>query len=164
MLAAGHMDGNITIPGHTVGAAECPSDLLEQEPELPKLYIMVSRKDLYPEVPGTVMRQWATHGVFGEEFNKFLNQLHEEYGPLPEQKDSPTETKTGAGPTGEGDGKSGTTEVPQGKKRKPSTPPSTAKRTKVDRAKVIPTSAPCLSMVHVFILCNCAPFPVLMMS
>lgn len=103
MLAAGHMDGNITIPGHTVGAAECPSDLLEQEPELPKLYIMVSRKDLYPEVPGTVMRQWATHGVFGEEFNKFLNQLHEEYGPLLEQKDSPTETKTGAGPTGEGE-------------------------------------------------------------
>ena len=56
--------------------------MLEKEPELPKLNLMKSRKDLYPEIPDTLVRTWA-HTEFAEDIQKLQDQIHEEFGEAP---------------------------------------------------------------------------------
>ena len=46
-----HMEGTITIPGFPKPAVECPTDILEREPEPPRLNLLVPRSDFYPMVP-----------------------------------------------------------------------------------------------------------------
>ena len=143
MLAAGHMDGSITIPGHPVGGQECPADLLEKEPELPKLNIMVARSDFYPEVPGATVRQWTNH-EFGKEFQRFLDNIHEEYGPMPEapaaanaaDKEKEKENKTG------GNGQEEPNPGPSSRKRRQNQQTGSVKASKVERTKVVPTTEP----------------------
>ena len=155
MLATGHMSGTVTvtIPGHPAPPGECPADLLEREPEPPKLNIMVARKDLYPEVPAATIRQWMSSGPeFLEEFQKFLDKLNEEYGPLPttnQEGSSGAGAETGVGGANGGEGQ-GTPNVQNGangagsgsgKKRRTTTPAAGGgKRPKVDRAKLTPTT------------------------
>ena len=138
-LAAGHMAGSIVIPGHSLGSAECPADLLEKEPDLPKLNIMVARRDLYPEVPGSVIRQWANHELQSE-LQKLLDQIHEEYGPVPETATpapAPAPGTANADPPADPP-VSGT----ERRKRKTTTETASAstKRPKVDRAKITPSA------------------------
>lgn len=143
-LASGHMAGNIVIPGHSVGSAECPADLLEKEPDLPKLNIMVSRRDLYPEVPGPVIRQWANHEL-QPELQKLLDQIHEEHGPVPETSTTapdavPATANADPPADASGPGTSGPGEGSNRRKRKNENTPASTKRPKVDRAKITPTA------------------------
>ena len=144
MLAAGHMAGTVTIPGHPAAPAECPADLLEKEPDLPKLNIMVARSDLYPEVPGATIRQWAQH-EFGPEFQRFLDQIHEEYGAIPETATgAPGSSSATPGTEKNGEQNCGVTPTGSARKRKASTSGtgSATKMGKVDREKILPTSEP----------------------
>lgn len=50
------MEGNITVPGFAKPSEECPSDLLEKEPEPPRLNLLPQRKDLYPAIPDAVLK------------------------------------------------------------------------------------------------------------
>eukprot|EP00434_Breviolum_minutum_P024555 symbB.v1.2.021690.t1/scaffold1889.1/size97066/5 len=133
-LASGHMAGNIIIPGHSVGSAECPADLLEKEPDLPKLNIMVSRRDLYPEVPGPVIRQWANHEL-QPELQKLLDQIHEEHGPVPETSTTapdavPATANADPPADASGPGTSGPGEGSNRRKRKNENTPASTKRPK----------------------------------
>ena len=169
-LAAGHMAGTIQIPGHTALATECPPDLMEAEPGPPKLNLMKARSDLFPEVPAALVTQWASHEL-GSELQKFLNQIHEEFGPTPELRtDSAADAGgndggqgqptggTGAGGTGTGGTGSGGTGT-TGRKRKGQNSASTGKRTKVDRTKVVPTTeAQLLFDVDLVLVCSLLRF------
>lgn len=147
MLASGHMAGTVTIPGHVAAPAECPADLLEKEPDLPKLNIMVARSDLYPEVPGAVVRQWVQH-EFGPEFQRFLDQVHEEHGPIPDATTGAAAAASGssvAQATEGGEQAPGVTPpTGSGRKRKAANSGvgSATKMGKVDREKILPTSEP----------------------
>ena len=55
-LARGHMEGKIVIPGHPAKSADCPSDLLEQEPALPKLNIVTLGRELHPKLPEALVK------------------------------------------------------------------------------------------------------------
>lgn len=139
-LAAGHMAGTIQIPGHAVASQECPPDLLEAEPSAPKLNLMVARNDLFPEVPTSLIRQWMGTEM-SSELQKFLDALHEEFGPTPEAR-----TTAAADPNAnntDSNQPQPNTPAPQpDRKRKGERGggPSTGKRAKVDRAKIQPSS------------------------
>lgn len=143
------MAGTIQIPGHAAGPAECPQDLLEAEPPLPKLNLMFCRKDLYPEIPGTIVRQWLTHAEFGDDMQKFMDAVHEEFGPLP----SESTTTPGPAPQKDGGNDGGNDGAPASGGGKPGGAGSTkrknagsgissSKRAKVDRAKIVPSQVP----------------------
>lgn len=146
MLASGHMAGTIQIPGHPQTSAECPPDLLEAEPQLPKLNLMASRADLFPEIPTPLIRQWVGHELGGE-LEKFMAAIHDEFGPVPDAKPSDaTGGETGADASSAAAGADAGGANPDAggansaKKRKGQATPATVKRAKVDRAKVLPTS------------------------
>ena len=144
MLAAGHMAGSLQIPGHAPAQAECPSDLLEAEPALPKLNLMTARADLYPEIPGQVVRQWLPHPEFGEDMQKLMDKIHEEFGPLPQAENPVPESEgtndpetggaTTPGPAAGGSTGGGSTR----KRHRTGAAQSSGKRPKVDRGKVTP--------------------------
>lgn len=137
-LASGHMAGKVQIPGHAVGSQECPPDLLESEPPLPKLNLMVSRSDLYPEVPPAVIRQWMGTEM-SSEMQKFLDSVHEEFGPVPDLKKPADDT--GGNANANPDPNKSPPANTSGQKRKASQNSASAgKKAKVDRAKVLPTS------------------------
>lgn len=147
-LAAGHMSGTIQIPGHPQGSTECPPDLLEAEPQLPKLNLMVSRADLFPEIPAALIRQWVGHELGGE-LEKFMAAIHDEFGPVPDANPSDaTRSDTGAAGSSAGAGGSDAAganpgpDAGRGSKRKGQGTPPTGKRAKVDRTKVLPTADP----------------------
>ncbi|CAK9040562.1 unnamed protein product [Durusdinium trenchii] len=134
-LASGHMAGKVQIPGHAVGSQECPPDLLESEPPLPKLNLMVSRSDLYPEVPPAVIRQWMGTEM-SSEMQKFLDSVHEEFGPVPDLKKPADDT--GGNANANPDPNKSPPANTSGQKRKASQNSASAgKKAKVDRAKEV---------------------------
>lgn len=144
MLAAGHMAGSIQIPGHAPAQAECPADLLEAEPALPKLNLMTARADLYPEIPGQLVRQWLPHPEFGEEMKKIMDKIHEEFGPLPQPENphAPEKPENPVPPENAGTTPAGPTQGDAGgsarKRRGNGASQSAVKRAKVDRGKITP--------------------------
>jgi hypothetical protein len=50
------MEGNITIPGFPKPVLECPSAILEKEPEPPRLNLMIPRSDFYPMIPQNLLQ------------------------------------------------------------------------------------------------------------
>lgn len=56
MLARLHMDGSLSVAGFPKPAAECPPDLLEKEPVLPRMNLITPRKDLYPMIPDAITK------------------------------------------------------------------------------------------------------------
>ena len=50
------MDGALSVAGFPKPAAECPPDLLETEPALPRMNLITPRKDLYPVIPDAITK------------------------------------------------------------------------------------------------------------
>ena len=57
------LNKDITIPGYSPGSDEIPADLLEKEPELPRLNLVTPTKDLYPKIPPSLVQDLAGHAV-----------------------------------------------------------------------------------------------------
>ena len=89
-----HLNGDLQVPGFKKSAADCPEDLLEREPELPKLNILTPTKELYPKIPESVVADWSTHAEFGADFRAFLDKLVEEFGPIPTEEVNETDKAT----------------------------------------------------------------------
>ena len=132
------MAGDLTIPGFQKALSECPEDLLEKEPELPALNLITPTKSLYPRIPDSLVKDWASHPVHGEEFRGLLEKIVEEFGPVPEEETQPEETQTSSpkkdGEKKDGDGKD--KEKAKQNKRKNGNNLPAAKRVKLDNSKV----------------------------
>ncbi|CAK9007782.1 unnamed protein product [Durusdinium trenchii] len=96
-MASSHLDGSLVIPGYQPVALDVPADQVTARPKPPKLHVLVGAgpDQLYPKFPDALVKEWGTHLEFGSRFQEMMNQVIEEFGPEPMEKEEKKRTAGG---------------------------------------------------------------------
>ena len=81
-IASMMREGHLKLPGVKLLSPEIPADLVDQPPPLPKLNVLVmgGPQQSQLQLPVALIKKYAAHSKFGEDWNLFMDKSHTEFG------------------------------------------------------------------------------------